>query len=256
MKSAKRSGAGKDDIDHFEKELKKYAFLDWLKPFIRLRQNTATNIIESDESLSEDDNRIQEKVVKPDSDVDSDFSDKESVKSFASSVKSFASTSQAGQTRPRKEKGVKKLAPSKVPASKSFKSSIDETETECLKVITERLVSNSNNQKIEKNEDDLFGEMVAAELKALPKRIKFRLKHEINNAIYKFQAMNMESEMMSYIQPTFNSNSYNGHSGIPTDITTPPGSANAIPNRPMASFQSPLSQSLNLPNNQWDGINK
>ena len=68
--------------------------------------------------------------------------------------------------------------------------------------------------------------------------------------------MNMESEMMSYIQPTFNFNSYNGHSGIPTDITIPPGSANAIPNRPMASFQSPLSQSLNLPNNQWDGINK
>ena len=157
MKSAKRYGAGKDNIDHFEKELKKYAFLDWLKPFIRLRQNTATNIIESDESLSEDDNRIQEKVVKPDSDVDSDCSDKESVKSFASSVKSL--TSQAGQTRPRKEKGVKKLAPSKVPASKSFKSSIDETETECLKVITERLVSNSNNQKIEKNEDDLFGEI-------------------------------------------------------------------------------------------------
>ena len=57
----------------------------------------------------------------------------------------------------------------------------------------------------------------------------------------------MEYEMLSYIQRTFNSNSYNGHSGIPTDITTPLGSANAIPNRPMASFQSPLSQSLNLP---------
>ena len=32
-----------------------------------------------------------------------------------------------------------------------------------------------------------FGEMEAAELKSLPKRLKHRLKHDINNSILKYQ---------------------------------------------------------------------
>ena len=35
--------------------------------------------------------------------------------------------------------------------------------------------------------DDIFGTMVAGELKNFPENIKFQVKHEINNVIYKFR---------------------------------------------------------------------
>ena len=40
------------------------------------------------------------------------------------------------------------------------------------------------NDEKQDDEDDLFGKLVAAELKSLPQRQKYRLKHEINNLIF------------------------------------------------------------------------
>ena len=40
------------------------------------------------------------------------------------------------------------------------------------------------NDEKQGNEDDLFGKLVAVELKSLPQRQKYGLKHEINNLIF------------------------------------------------------------------------
>ncbi|XP_065072266.1 uncharacterized protein LOC135696710 [Rhopilema esculentum] len=45
-----------------------------------------------------------------------------------------------------------------------------------------------------KDADDIFGMMVASELKAMKKSAKFRLKYEINNLIYKFHEWEQEQE--------------------------------------------------------------
>ena len=39
----------------------------------------------------------------------------------------------------------------------------------------------------EADESDVFGKMVAFELRCLPKRKQAKLKHDINNAIFKYQ---------------------------------------------------------------------
>ena len=56
------------------------------------------------------------------------------------------------------------------------------------KVLNKRLVS-MNNEK-QDDEDDLFGKLVAAELKSLPQRQKYRLKHEINSLIFNYKLQN------------------------------------------------------------------
>ena len=56
------------------------------------------------------------------------------------------------------------------------------------KVLNKRLTS-KNNEK-QDDEDDLFGELVAPELKSLPQRQKYRLKPEINNRIFNYKLQN------------------------------------------------------------------
>ena len=46
------------------------------------------------------------------------------------------------------------------------------------------------NDEKQGNEDDLFGKLVAVELKSLPQRQKDRLKHEINNLIFNYILQN------------------------------------------------------------------
>ena len=54
-----------------------------------------------------------------------------------------------------------------------------------------------NNEK-QDDEDDLFGKLVAAELKSLPKRQKYRLKHEINNLIFNYKLQNEDEVNRSF----------------------------------------------------------
>ena len=56
------------------------------------------------------------------------------------------------------------------------------------KVLNKSLAS-MNDEK-QDGEDDLFGKLVAAKLKSLPQKGKYRLKHEINNLIFNYQLQN------------------------------------------------------------------
>ena len=57
-----------------------------------------------------------------------------------------------------------------------------------LKVWKQRLTSISDEKQ--DDEDDLFGKLVAAELKKLPERQKYKLKHDINNLMYNYKLQN------------------------------------------------------------------
>ena len=56
------------------------------------------------------------------------------------------------------------------------------------KVLNKTLAS--KNDKMQDDEDDLFGKLVAAGLKSLLQRQKYRLKHEINNLIFNNKLQN------------------------------------------------------------------
>ena len=43
-KKATRSGSGSHEVKRTEKELKKYDFLSWLAPYLRIKENTVSNL--------------------------------------------------------------------------------------------------------------------------------------------------------------------------------------------------------------------
>ena len=43
-KKATRSGSGSHEVKRTEKELKKYDFLSWLAPYLRIKENTVRNL--------------------------------------------------------------------------------------------------------------------------------------------------------------------------------------------------------------------
>ena len=63
-------------------------------------------------------------------------------------------------------------------------------EIEVMKEMTKAMQSRAKQPTIavsskEENLDGLFGKMIASELKQFPESIKFHVKHELNNVIYK-----------------------------------------------------------------------
>ena len=56
---------------------------------------------------------------------------------------------------------------------------------------TKPLVTSLNNSS--NTSDDIFGQMIAAELKTFPENIKFRVKHELNNVIFNFRGEQLKS---------------------------------------------------------------
>ena len=68
---------------------------------------------------------------------------------------------------------------------------------EVLKTINKRLQEKSTtfSEKVKKAEDEIFGDMVASELKGLSRSIlKVKFKHEVNNLIFKYQMLNLQQD--------------------------------------------------------------
>ena len=57
-----------------------------------------------------------------------------------------------------------------------------------VKVIHKRL----ENAPADADQDVVFGKMIAGELKSFPEHIKFRVKHDINNVIYKYKISQLD----------------------------------------------------------------
>ena len=59
----------------------------------------------------------------------------------------------------------------------------DSIQIDAMKTITKtRIVQPKESQ----TENDMFGKMIASELKKFPENLKFRLKHDINQVIYNY----------------------------------------------------------------------
>ena len=99
----------------------------------------------------------------------------------------------------------------------------DDPSTELLKAISKRFSEKSemsSKRVTTEGEEDIFGKMVSAELKSLPKSLGIRLKHDISNLIFKYQMMCLQQDAQQY-SPI----SANTQAGLPLgnyQFTTPP----------------------------------
>ena len=188
VKKAKRSGAGRIDVQKAEEELNKYAFLEWIIPYIAVKDSisnldvtsgiggSGVGINEGFEANDELEEKEQDESENGE-DVDGDDDDEElAIKKREIETKDVKSN--PGNEVKWKKKGV----------------SSDELMLTIIERLNER--SETKSKPVSENGDDaetIFGKMVADERRALPKKMKIMLKHDINESIFKYQ-MQLEED--------------------------------------------------------------
>lgn len=155
-KNATKSGSGSKEAEVAEKELKRYDFLSWLSPFLRLKQ-TINNL----NSTFDDQHVFNDEQ----DDNESTFNDLES-------------------PEPLKSPSVYAENPSK---KRKLKKNENDDEVELLKTIHKKLIEDEEHSDDDEG-DAIFGKMITKELKVLPPHLKLRFKHDVNNLIFNYQS--------------------------------------------------------------------
>ena len=190
VKKAKRSGAGRIDVQKGEEELNKYAFLEWIIPYIAAKDSISNLDVTSgiggsgvgiNEGFEANDELEEKEQDESDNgeDVDGDDDDEDI------EVKN--------PKRKRETKDVKSNPANEIKWKKK-RVSPDELMLNISERLNER--SETKSKPVSENCDDadtIFGKMVADELRALPNKMKIMLKHDINESIFKYQ-MQLEED--------------------------------------------------------------
>ena len=156
-KKATRSGAGSKEAERAETELKRYDFLSWITPFLRLK-----------DTVSNFESQVEENEME-------DNFDHESYSRESSSEVAYDdySCQSPGIARPKSPANHKTKQQTKFSSKK-----IEQEEYEFMKTIQQALTKEDQNME---DAGDLFGKMVATEMKMMPAHLKFRFKHDVNN---------------------------------------------------------------------------
>ena len=203
-KKASRSGVGIDATNVVEKEFRKYDFLSWLNPFLRLK-NTKSNLSTISD---EEDESFEYSSVEKEVDIDED-------RPFGNGSDSdSASVLSASSIKRRKELSTPCISKSsKISATTGnaswVKGSLQEAEIDVMKSISKAFKNDSSSQHTSEfltrpqDQDEIFGMMVAGELKSFDAKHKFRIKHEISNIIYKYHEMESQkpANMFTFTSP-------------------------------------------------------
>lgn len=189
-KKVTRSGSGGREARVAEDELKKYGFMNWLCPFMRMRETTSNLLVDDENMEFEREKFVTDENENPNEvsdDNDDDDDDDSLIQSDQMSAKSSSPALLRTSTpSASKNKVVKKSKNSKIP----------DYELETLNKITKAL------EPTTEDSDDLFGKMIASELKLLPPGKKRRVKHEINNIIFNYQEQE-DDQSKSNLNPAF-----------------------------------------------------
>ena len=154
-----------------------YSFLSWLDQYVQPR-SSASNLVEMDDSAETDD--ISDETIGDNSDTD---------------VKSRVTGRVQNTKRAR---------------SLLKENPVDKAEIEIMKKIGERLEQKG---KSKVDEDSLFGQLIASQLKKIPSEERIVTKMEINNVIYshllKSNATNQPNQNHSFASGSITSSSVN-----------------------------------------------
>ena len=195
LRRAERSGTPNSAVSLAEARLVPYQFLAWLQPFIQTRTTIKTlRVVKSLKHpipLTSAAPPHEEEVS-----VNNDVKDKEIVFSNDSDCVCLYTSPNADRTT--QTKGVKRKSPNDSDTSEETQKAkwqnnrpiLDNIEVRSLQR-TERVIENSKEE--EKDSCDIFGMLVAVELKKLTNYNKMVAKQQIQNLIFQLQ-MNQEQK--------------------------------------------------------------
>ena len=183
---ASRSGSGTADVAESSQNLKEYAFLAWLQPYIKPR-NTKTNLRGDADSAGNDEWDTESNLLENEDDIDSVFDDDNESDYNPRSPPVVNQVQNTG-----KREAAKQTEARTRPAKKLKQTEMQKSESEMVKTMTKVMQRKLEKPRISSAEnslstDDLFGKLVASEIKQFPTNLKILAKHEINNVIHKFQ---------------------------------------------------------------------
>ena len=116
-----------------------------------------------------------------------------------------------------------------------------------IKTINKRFQEKSTifSEKVKKGEDEIFGDMVASELKGLSCSIlKVKFKHEVNNLIFKYQMLNLQQNAQP--NPPIQS------PPSTFQLTTPPSQSNGAVFMQNTNGRSFDCYDTSMSSNQWN----
>ena len=178
-----------------KKNLKEYLFLTWLSPYVQPRK---TNSNLPDDQTKWDDRFDDESELGESESVYTDEDGDGQIEALTPPV----AKPQKGQ----KTSVEKKNKDESGCAAKRYKQTdLIESDLEMMQSMSKVM-----NCRLEKSKplpaaeslstDEIFGKMIATELKQLPDHIKIRVKHEFNNLLFRYQ-MQAESEVIQTFSP-------------------------------------------------------
>ena len=185
--SVSGSGSGKRDVSDAQRDLNQYSFLGWLAPFVSQR-NTQTNLstesIKGDDSDENDEDGLSEPdTFRESTRIEDKDSDNESVASVRSKVESKRKTERSVKTSGHRMKKPKQ-------------ADVIDSEMTMMKnmsqVLEYKLERHRERQSDIDDQDDIFGRMIASELKNFPDQVK----HELNSIIYKYRMQGFSSSIV------------------------------------------------------------
>lgn len=172
----KISGTGKKEVDDAKSETSElFTFLAWLEPYIQPR-NSASNLVQlnsSEENLDRADDSDESSVISTDPD---------SVSVLASKTTGRAKHMKKARTKSK---------------------DVETAELEFLETFGQRL---KRTEVKEKDEESIFGELLASQLRQLPYHQRTLAKMELNNVMYSHLLRNSKQESS---MPIYSSTSNN-----------------------------------------------
>ena len=165
----------------------------WLAPFISQRSGTQSNL--STESIKGDDvsdENDDDGLSEPDTFLESTrIEDKDSDNESIASVRSKVGSKRATE-RSTKMSGHRMIKPKQ--------ADVIDSEMTMMKNMSQlleyKLERHREHQSDIDDQDDIFGRMIASELKDFPDHIKFQVKHELNSVIYKYRMQGISSPIV------------------------------------------------------------
>ena len=153
IKSAKVSGTGTDSVTDAKRETSKlFLYLEWLEPYIQPRNSTSNLVLINDDSDITADNIDKE----DESDRSSNSAEPDNKVMFKSQV--------TGRTKYTK------------------RNRLDNAELEFFQAIGDRLKQKATQPQ--KDEESIFGDLIASQLRQLPYHERVMAKMEISNVLY------------------------------------------------------------------------
>ena len=157
IKNAKVSGTGTDSVTDAKRETSElFLYLEWLEPYIQPRSSTS-NLV----------------VINDDSDITADSTDKDDDCDRSSN-----------SAEPDNKVMLKSQVTSRTKYSKRnrAKDDVDSAELEFLQTIGDRLKEKPTPPQ--RDEESIFGDLIASQLRQLPYHERVMAKMEISNVVY------------------------------------------------------------------------